>query len=150
MRRRGQPTAWYTRSHSVARCASLTGTTEKKTTSNIFACCSSYSLIVHLVQVLYYKYLVWLGEFSLSVLQFPSLCRFYTNLSRQEHNWWFYNSKLKMSLAKTYFQPRLFCWSDQSNENMNIPGPRGVSYNRSPTCDQRPLKRCIWTYSRYH
>ena len=110
-RRRGQPTAWYTRSHSVARCASLTGTTEKKTTSNIFACCSSCSLIVHLVQVLYYKYLVGLSEFSLSVLQFPSLCRFYTSLSRQEHNWWSYNSKLKMSLDKTYFQPRIFCWS---------------------------------------
>ena len=105
MRRRGQPTAWYTQSHSVARCASLTGTTEKKTMSNIFACCSSCSLIVHLVQVLYYKYLVGLSEFSLSVLQFPSLCRFYTSLSRQEHNWWSYNSKLKMSLARTYFQP---------------------------------------------
>ena len=83
----------------------------EKTMSNIFACCSSCSLIVHLVQVLYYKYLVWLGEFSLSVLQFPSLCRFYTNRSRQEHNWWSYNSKLKMSLDKTYFQPRIFCWS---------------------------------------
>ena len=33
---------------------------------------------------------------------------------------------------------------------MNIPGLRDVSYNRSPTCDQRPLKRCIWIYSRYH
>ena len=83
----------------------------EKTMSNIFACCSLCSLIVPLVQVLYYNYLVWLSEFSLSVLQFPSLYRFCTNLSMQEHNWWSYNSKLKMSLDKTYFQPRIFCWS---------------------------------------
>ena len=46
MRRRGQPTAWYTQSHSVARCASLTGTTEKKQ-------CQIFLLVVHYVLSLF-------------------------------------------------------------------------------------------------